>query len=436
MVRIHKTAMTLVLLLSSYLLHGQSVAITIPSNPPPKLSEWKTGSAPLMITINGTSTLSESRVLAFIRDSNGEIVCGTNNLSMAQPTNIKAGAPRIWAGPQALSLLDEECVLPSGSYELCVQVFGIKGRESGVPEIEQCSPFEIRDLECSPPNNITPQEGQTFSSLDIIKPITFSWSPFIMQGTRQITYNLLLWEVEEGQAPYEALYNNYPLIDEKTQGRTNYIVPSNIFEKRNATYVWRVTVVNDEGAFLCDNVQSEPTIFKVEFTDAQLIVEDDDNETRSAKDDCCANDIIDNGNNITVSSSNVANIVQVFNITPNNIRKVSVEIISITENKTGNNCDECSDNENRIYNFISHNTTSWNNDPAMNASPINGSSYYPSKFIEWNYLKQGDVKFDLKIALPEKQSGCSRDITICLRYKFLDEECNVCEEIVCYETKN
>ena len=435
MLKTYKSFITFFLIMSSVMVHGQSIIINLPANPSPDISSWATSSSPFIINISGTTALGESRMLVFIKSLSGQVVCGTNQASMAMDSNIKPGAPRVWAGQSAIALLGDGCKLSSGSYELCVQLFSIKNREAGMPDLERCVPFEIRDVQCSPPNNVTPSDEYKLSATDILKPITFRWSPFVMQNMKMITYNLMVWEVEEGQTPYEALYNNLPLIDENIKNSTTYILRQGIIENRTSTYVWRVRAVDKEGKPLCDNAQSEPTIFNIEIPEETPVIIDEPVKTRSTEDDCCTSDIIDKGNTLNINSANVAEIAQKFNITPSNIRRVSVEIVSVKENISGS-CDECSDNENWLYKFISHNTTSWNNEPALNASPVNGSSYYPSNLIEWHCNKQGDLKFDLKIALPNKQSGCTRDITICLRFKFTDEECNVCEEIICYDLNN
>ena len=435
MLKKNKPFMTFLLIMSSIMLHGQNIIINLPASPSPDVSSWARSSSPFIINITGTGEFGESRMLVFIKTSSGQIVCGTNQPSMAQPTNIKAGSPRVWAGQSATVLLGDDCTLSSGSYELCVQLFSVKNREGSKPDAERCVPFEIRDMECSPPNNVTPADETSLSATDILKPITFRWSPLVMQNMKMIIYNLLVWEVEEGQTPYEALYNNLPLIDENIRSLTTHIVTPGIIENRTSTYVWRVRAVDEEGNPLCDNAQSEPTIFNIHIPEATIVIPEEDVTTRSTDDDCCTNVIIDNGNTINVNSANVAEIEQKFNITSSNIRKISVEIISVNENVSGG-CDKCSENESWLYKFISHNTTSWNNEPALNASPVNGSSYYPSNLIEWHCDKQGNVKFDLKIQLPDKQNNCSRDITVYLRYKFIDEDCNVCEEIVSYELKN
>ena len=87
------------------MLHGQSIIINLPANPSPNISSWAKGTSPFIINISGTAVFGESRMLVFIRSSSGQIVCGTNQPSMAIPTDIKAGEPRVWAGQSAKALL-------------------------------------------------------------------------------------------------------------------------------------------------------------------------------------------------------------------------------------------------------------------------------------------------------------------------------------------
>ena len=94
--------------MSSIMLHGQSIIINLPVNPPSEISDWASSTSPFIINISGTTGLGESRILVFIKSSSGQIVCGTNQPSMAQPTDIKAGAPRVWAGQSAISLLGDD----------------------------------------------------------------------------------------------------------------------------------------------------------------------------------------------------------------------------------------------------------------------------------------------------------------------------------------
>lgn len=311
-----------------------------------------------------------------------------------------------------------------------VTVFGQRKEEA----IPQEPPRKETIFDCTAPNNIMPADNATLQLNDVLKPITFTWTPFVMERVKVFYYNIMVWEVEEGQTPFEALYNNFPLINETVTGRNNFIVRPGVIERRSASYVWRVVAVTRDGRPMCDNAQSEPTVFEVVVPAVTRVAEDDDDQEQT-EDDCCSNDIVDKGKTVAVNV-NIAEIEHKFSISPANVRKVSVEIISVMENTSGSNCNEESANEDWIYKFVAHNTVTWNSDAAVNGSVVNGSWYYPSRMVEWHCNKQGTIKLNLKVALPDKHSSCTRDITICVRYKFTDEDCSVCEEIVCYELKN
>ena len=144
--------------------NSQQIVITIPANPPANTSSWATSTPPFSITVTGTAQLAETNMLVFIKSASGNVVCGSNQAAAAQPTNIRPGQPKAWVGNNALALLGDNCVLPTGSYQLCVQIFGLKQDASGTkPIIEKCVPFEIRSVECTAPTPISPAHQKKFT---------------------------------------------------------------------------------------------------------------------------------------------------------------------------------------------------------------------------------------------------------------------------------
>lgn len=430
----------LFVLINVFLLQNTSIAqninISLPASLPANTANWATGVPPFSITVSGTNSLAESNILVFIKSGSGSVVCGSNQPSAAQPTNIRPGTPKAWVGNAALALLGDNCQLPAGSYELCVQIFGLKQDATGAqPTVEKCMPFEIKTLECTPPTHISPAHEKTFTVTELIKPVTFRWTPLVMANKGLITYRLWVWEIEEGQTAYEALYNNFPIINTDIKGTTQYIAPASSFEKRNANYVWRVVALDREGNLICKTAYSEPTLFSV-VEPTVVTPEPPKDSSNQQQDSCCASKIIEKTKTVSISPANVAAVSQSFNITPINIKYLSAEIVSVKETAIDTACMKCAAHEDWIYNFISHNTAAWNSGTAWNASPVNGSTYYPSKYIEWHCNQQGDVQFKFKISLPENNTGCSRKSTICIRYKFIDINCVTCEKIICYDVTN
>ena len=251
---------------------GVNIGITLPANPPANTASWGQGSAIFNITATGNMTpLINSNMLVFIK-SGSAVICGSSNVASAQPSNIISNAPKTWSGNNAASLLGQNCILPAGQYEICVQFYGYGAVGTVQQErrllAEKCKPFIIVDKEqqqtiCSPPNNINPANNKIFTENDIAKTITFNWSPLVKPQSNNITYHLLVWEVEDGQSNTQAMYSNLTVIDKIITAQTRYVALPNTFEKREGLYVWRVIAEDENGKPLCDNAKSEPTNFKV-----------------------------------------------------------------------------------------------------------------------------------------------------------------------------
>lgn len=127
-------------------------------------------------------------------------------------------------------------------------------------------------------------------------------------------------------------------------------------------------------------------------------------------------------------------IAQHFNISPKNISKVEAELVYFHEDEMDTACKVCRANESEVYTFINSNTLSWNSGAAINASAGNMSGTFPSKILNWSSNNQGNLQFNLTLALPGTAalSCCERHGTVCIRYKFTDIECKTCEYLVCY----
>ena len=407
-----------------------SINITLPALPSDQTALWGTGANVFNIAVTGNlCILNESTVLVNIK-SGGSIICGGTNAASATNAGISMPAAscigsKSWNGSLANSLLNQNCVLAPGTYELCVQFYGRgnNGQENKLL-LEKCKPFVITAKEqssCTAPINVNPTANKQFTETEINSAITFNWTPFIMARQGMVTYKLLVWEVEEGQNNFQAMYGNSTLMEKDIKGQTRYTALPGSFEKRPGTYVWRVIAVDENGKPLCATAQSEPTNFMV------VAKQSNNNPTT-----CCTNKIDMKTQNVNVTAD-VMTVTQPFNISPVNIKKITTEIISFEDNMSDTSCMKCTAHDNWDYNFIAHNTASWNSGPAYNGSPVNASSYYPSKMVEWHCNKQGNLSMIFKISLPGNASGCTRKGKICIKYRFEDINCVTCEEIICHD---
>ncbi|KEY19790.1 hypothetical protein [Kaistella antarctica] len=127
-------------------------------------------------------------------------------------------------------------------------------------------------------------------------------------------------------------------------------------------------------------------------------------------------------------------ISQQFSINPKNISKIEAEVVYMHENEMDAACKVCRENENEVYTFINANNLSWNSGPGINAGAGNMSGVFPSKILSWSSNNKGNLQLNLTVALPGTStlSCCERHGEICIRYKFTDIECKVCERLVCY----
>jgi len=147
-----KKLLPAVLLICSVQLFAQnypvtSITISLTSNPDANTGNWKSGASLLTITataklVNGRveGQVEESKILVTIKKS-GSKVCGSYNFNTAPAANFNT-ATKVWSGNNAVSLLGQECTLPPGEYELCVQFYG--GQGSVRLSAEKCKALTIK----------------------------------------------------------------------------------------------------------------------------------------------------------------------------------------------------------------------------------------------------------------------------------------------------
>jgi hypothetical protein len=638
--------------------HINVTSFSVNNQLPPNINDWTTIPGSLLLVaqkLPGTPGYNPGLVIQ-IRNGSG-VVCGNSLNSIITLDNFTI---RNFPAAQLVGYLGQCPNLPPGTYSLCIRFYD---DDKVAVSREVCKDFTVtgESTTCSPPVNITPSNRKVFQEKDLLTPIVFSWTPVMPFDRNLVTYKLTVWEVEEGQTNVQAIYNNLPVLEQDVRGQTRYTARPGFFERRNATYVWRVIAVNRDGQPICKTAQSEPTVFSTEVIekennlntpcgngdfesgvldpsewsagytkisgnnstfsppfnttmqpangnpiDAPLntgcgnqanenhhvivsagfdptvptlsrvppsiipnkyalrlgnncpgygterivkrfmvtaadtiyrfmyalvfqaphsltdnpslwvrvfnagnmavpgivyldplsnapmdravsdpanpywqsyngilyrdwacarinlsslvgqvvtieILTNDcaqgahygygyfDNFCVGCKNspppDCCSNVIKLISNQVTKIPNDILTINQQFSISPVNIKQVTAEIISVTEDPIDTSCMQCNGKEAWAYQFISHNTESWNSGAALNATPVSSGSYYPARMIEWNCNQQGNLSLNLRISLPGTRNGCIRKGRICIRYRFTDTDCKTCEKIICYPFK-
>ena len=394
---------------------------------PAEVNNWTTVPAAVVLVVQAQGPGSGMVKPVFTIKQGGTRICGntastagfvniapSHNFTVAEITGNLTGCPK----------------LPPGSYSLCVQFYPEDPRQQGEVK-EVCREFRVEDAVpefCNPPQNMGPQEGKIFTEKDFLSPKIFTWSPFITSSHLPVTYRLTVWEVEEGQSPAQAMYDNLPVLQQEVTGQTRYISAPGVWERRTATYIWRVEAIDREGNLLCKTAVSSPTIFKI------VIPEPKDEIPPAKPDSCCSDTIKILSNTVTVAPANMLNIVQNFTLSPGNIKQVSAEIDLVNESASDTSCRKCAVNEAAVWNFMPINKAIWNSGTPISGSPVNASGTYPAQHILWYCNQQGNLKLDLQIALPGiiASAACKRTGTIGIWFSFTDKDCRTCEKYIIY----
>lgn len=228
------------------------ITITLPANPPANTADWATAMPPVMITAsaklqNGRipPVVVESRILVTIK-SGGSKICGSYTLTNAPMANFNT-ATKTWNGTAVVQLLGQECTLKPGSYELCVQFYGLNAAQGGLLG-ESCKPFTIPDKKqetYSPPQNVLPADGKEFTKEEARQPVNFRWTPVVPKPKAKVKYTVRIWEVPEGGNKNQVIKTEAPFITKETEEQTQLTIPASEFKlSKRCTgceiYIWDV----------------------------------------------------------------------------------------------------------------------------------------------------------------------------------------------------
>ena len=279
-----KKTLTLLLLVVSVQLFAQSYPITginisLPANPDANTANWGTGASMLTITAatrltNGKidSRVTESKIVVTIK-KNGAKICGAYTGNSAPAANFNA-VNKVWSGSNAVSLLGQDCLLPPGEYEICVQFFGYSLAAASAPlSEEKCKTFSIRAKEqqtYQPPQAITPANGTALSEADTKKPISFRWTAVVPRPQEPVTYRVNVWQLMQGQNGTQAMKANQPIITKDVDNLTQTIISNLIsgpcLPPYLCDFIWNVQALNREGKSIGgNNGMSEAIGFSIVF---------------------------------------------------------------------------------------------------------------------------------------------------------------------------
>ncbi len=235
------------------------ITISLPANPDANTANWGTGVSQLTITANGAAVrgqvngfVVESKILVIIK-KNGAKICGTYTNSTAPSSNFNT-LTKVWSGSSAVSLLGQSCILQPGDYELSVQFFGYSNGKFNPLSDEKTKAFSIRGNEqqsYQAPQNIAPLNETIIKESDLLKPISFRWTPVIPRLQEPVTYRLRVWQLMQGQNGVQARTVNQPIFTKDVDNLTQAIV-TNLYTgpckpPYLCDFIWNVQALNREG---------------------------------------------------------------------------------------------------------------------------------------------------------------------------------------------
>src|SRR5665647_2016557 len=247
-----------------------SINISLPSSPDANTANWGIGSAVLTITATAKQAgridpgVEESKRLVTSKKG-GTKICGAYTNNSAPASNFNS-VSKVWIGRNAGELLGQDCVLPPGDYELCVQFFG-NGAIGTVPlSDEKCKSFTIKSTDqqvYQSPQTISPANSAILSEKDTKKPITFRWTPVVPRPQDAVIYRIAVWEILAGQNAVQATKSNQPIIAKDVNNITQTIINNLISGQPNTNdYAWTVQALNKDGKpFGDNNGTSSPSVF-------------------------------------------------------------------------------------------------------------------------------------------------------------------------------
>lgn len=259
-----------------------SITINLPANPDANTVNWKSGASILIITANAKLVnnkvdprLSESKMLVTVMKANTK-VCGVYNASTAPASNITT-VTKTWSGNNAVSYLGQDCILPPGEYQICVQIFGSYSMQQ--LSAEKCKTFTISEKKeqvYQGPQNLVPVNESVITETNAKKPFTFRWTPVIPRPPENIIYRVNIWQLMQGQTATTAIKSNQPVITKDVPDLTQAIITNIITGPCKPPYlcefVWNVQAINRDGKPVGEN-NGTSSFFSFKITPSEEIIQ-------------------------------------------------------------------------------------------------------------------------------------------------------------------
>lgn len=235
--------------------HAQiNTNLILNSRPPAYLSDWNSAHAGQLIVTNTTGIATPVRFQTKLSDVNGNTIA-VSNLATAKQYVVNTNAT-IFSLDKVLQLenmifsgstkqLANSGKLSPGTYQLCVQVYS--ALENLPITEEQCKIFSQINYQL--PYLLTPSDKTWLDANIAQTTIVFRWSGLVPSALESVSYQLEVYEVQEGQQPIQAMRSNQPILATTLRNTTQYIWRPNLYLKDTAghVFIWTVQTLDGKG---------------------------------------------------------------------------------------------------------------------------------------------------------------------------------------------
>ncbi|MBK8910700.1 MAG: carboxypeptidase regulatory-like domain-containing protein [Chlorobi bacterium] len=222
------------------------MTLTISPKPSPYLSDWSSKKETAILTVINSG---QNTVMAKIDAQvtlNGALKAQTKYASMpviALPAGVStffadqiipAGAVTFKDGTDQAAI--KTGMLPAGNYQLCVSLLSPNSPTDKLVELSACKTFLLTSYQ--PPTLLLPTD-KSFVNSNI--PPTFHWTPVTPTPTGKVRYQVVVFQVMNGQTPAQAFKSNHPILDRDATLPTQMLWPADVPFPATATqFVWSV----------------------------------------------------------------------------------------------------------------------------------------------------------------------------------------------------
>lgn len=253
--------------------------VVIPQ-PPGALINWGTKELTYIISNQAGSAIRNFVVKAELKAADGTVAAKTN-LARARVRTIGPATLILYAADvipmdamvfngKYKSSIERSGKLPSGNYELCVQLVT---PIDFLPASEiKCRNFTLAAFQLPIP--MMPANEEVLDAEKAQTTVMFRWTPVAPRPTDQVKYIVTVFEVLDRQTPMQALRSNQPLLTKDIIGTTQYIwQPQLSFSK---TKIWpddskADSLYSKEDKAVMDSVDATTFIWTIQTVDSRGI---------------------------------------------------------------------------------------------------------------------------------------------------------------------